>query len=356
MTDHMSRRTALAAGAAAAAGTLAIGCSSGEKPATPAESQTPPFLTPWSPDPNTPRDLTVGGTPIRLCSWEGGCTLDYPTDGTSITKMVERIRARGFSAATSYSPMGRKNPWMEAPESEIRELKDACTANDVLFFDVHTVPYLIHPDPAVKEQNIAYVAEQCEAAERVGCPMVTTHLGTKNTVSQVGPHPDNWTMKTWEEGVASLREVLKRTSGMKVKLGIEAVNMTAMNNPRAHRQLMDELGDDRCKVLLDPINMIYIGNYYRTTELINECFDLLGEDILACHAKDTFTIPNQMTMYMTEVGAGKGMLDYELYLASLSRLKWPRPLLIEHLPSAEEYAAAQAFIQSTAARLGVKFV
>ena len=61
-----------------------------------------------------------------------------------------------------------------------------------------------------------------------------------------------------------------------------------------------------------------------------------------------------MSAYITEVAAGTGQLDYELYLAHLSHMKWPRPLLIEHLPY-EEYDIAQKNIEDTAARIGVKF-
>ena len=357
MKHTITRRTVLTTASTALAGAVVTGCTQSEKHVQVHSntSDAPDFLTPWSPDPNEPRDLTPGPTPIRLCSWRNDCTLDYPQDGTSITEIVERIKARGFSAGNAYSGINRKNPWLTASDAEVRELNDACTANDVIFFDMHTVPYLIHPDPAEKERQIAYVVEQCEAAERVNCQSITTHVGTKSTESQVAPHPDNWRIETWRESVESLKEILRRTAGMEVKLIIEAVNMTAMNNPRAHKRLMEDVGSDRLKVLLDPINMISLRNYFRTTELINECFDLLGEDIIACHAKDTHVIPNKMSAYITEVAAGKGQLDYELYLARLSRMEWPRPLLIEHLPY-EEYDVAQQNIEETAARIGVKFL
>jgi len=350
----ISRRTALAAGALAAGAVVSCSKSGDETAPETNVGDVPDFLTPWSPDPAAPRDLTVGQTPIRLCSWRNDCTLDYPANGISITETVKRIKDMGFSAGNSYSSISRRNPWLTASETEIRELKDACVEYDVLYFDVHTVPYLIHPDLAERERHIAYVVEQCEAAERVGCPMVTTHTGTKSTESPVAPHPDNWTMAAWRDSVASLKEVIRRTEGMKVKLGIEAVNMTASNNPRAQKRIMEDVGSDRLKILLDPINMISLRNYFRTTELINECFDLLGEDIIACHAKDTYIIPNKMSAYITEVAAGEGLLDYELYLARLSRMEWPRPLLIEHLPY-DQYDIAQKNIETVATNMGVKF-
>ena len=78
----------------------------------------------------------------------------------------------------------------------------------------------------------------------------------------VAPHPDNWTWETWKEVVASMKQILKDTAGMNVALGIEAVNMTCMNDPKAHLQLIEDVGDDRIKVCLDPVNMISLRNCY----------------------------------------------------------------------------------------------
>jgi sugar phosphate isomerase/epimerase len=60
-----------------------------------------------------------------------------------------------------------------------------------------------------------------------------------------------------------------------------------------------------------------------------------------------------MLAYITEVPPGQGVQDYETYLVRLSRMKWPRTLLLEHFP-AKEYPPAKRFIEETAARIGVK--
>ena len=347
MPSFITWRRALAAGAVAAGAVLGTARAVVPK----RKESSPPFLTPWSPPEGLTRNLKPGKTPIRLASWSSKTTLDYPS-GMSITETVKRIRDAGYTAGNAYYPETKRNYWLDAPESEVKELKDALRMYDVEFFDLHTVTLNIHPDEAERRKKHKYVTEQCEAAERIGCTMVTTHTGTCATESPVAPHKDNWTQETWRKSVAAIKEILKDSAGMKVPLGIEAVNMTAMNNPRAHRRLVDEIGDPRVKVCLDPVNMIHMGNYYRTTELIEECFDLLSGHIIAAHAKDSFTL-NRMSMYITEVAPGKGVLDYESYLAGLSRLEKPVALIIEHIPE-DQYAGAKKFIEDTAARIGVK--
>lgn len=351
MSQHMTRRKALTTGTVSA-GIITGITHSASALVTPERLPCyPPFLTPWSPPSNYERDLTPGKTPIRLASWSKKTTLDYKRDGNiSITEMVKRIRDAGY---TSGNATIRRSIWLDATESEVSELKEALNKYDVTFFDMHTTGSNIHPDLKEREKVYRYTVDSCVAAEKVGCPMVTTHTGSAGRERAMSPHRDNWTWETWKLSVKAMKQILKDTAGMKVALGVEATNMTAMNNPRAHLKLIEEIGDPRLKVCIDPVNMINLGTYFRNTELIEECFDLLGEHIIAGHAKDTWILPDRMSAYITEVAPGKGILDYETYLVRLSRLSYPRTLLIEHIPD-EEYPAAKKYIEETAEKVRVK--
>ena len=82
--------------------------------------------------------------------------------------------------------------------------------------------------------------------------------------------------------VDALRKVIDDTSGSTVNLAMEAINTNNSNNPASHVRMRRDVGD-RLKYTLDPTNMLYAGNVFRTTELINECFELMGEDIMYAH-------------------------------------------------------------------------
>ena len=355
MSDKFSRRKALTMGAVSTGGVLsgkAFSLAGVEKPETPH----PPFLTPWSPAPEKNRNISAGKTPIRLASWSRDARLDYNKD-SSIVERIKKIRDMGYTSACSVWGTNGRNPWLEVSESEVRELKNALSEYDVTYFDVHTYTNNIHPDPEQRKKNHKFVIEQCETAERVGAGMITTHAGTMSTLHPISPHKDNWTWETWKDVVKTMKKLLKDTAGMKVLFGIEAVNMTCMNNPRAHLRLIEDVADPRLKVCLDPVNMMHPGVYFRTTELVNECFDLLGENIIAGHCKDTYMLPDKMSMYLTEVMPGKGTIDFETYLTRLSNLDSPRSLLIEHGHSEQfpdwENPEPKQFIENTAAKTGV---
>ncbi len=338
MPSTMTRRAAIAAGAGAVSLFGAGGASGAQYRSK-------------SPDPSVKRDLRPGKTPVRLAL--SPLRITRPADG-DMEGMVRRIREAGYTSATTVSTRDRRNPLLEAPDSEIAALKAALKKYDVQIFDVMTWCNPLHPDREIRAKFRRYLIESLETGERIGAPMATSITGSCNPDYYNGIHPGNWTKEHWNDTVRYYRELLRDTAGMKIALGMEATVQTNLDGPEAHVRLKDDLnGDPRLKVCLDPANMVALDNYYHTTELLAECFDRLGEDILGCHAKDPLILPDKMLCYVTEVAPGKGIMDYESYLVHLSRMQWPRTLFIEHLPD-EEYPGAKAFIERTATNMGVK--
>jgi len=238
-------------------------------------------------------------------------------------------------------------------DSELRELNTALREYDLVVYEVGGYQNIIHPDTATREKNLKYLAWCLEAAEKVNCPMVGTCTGSRDPEYYIGVHPDNWTLETWKLTVESIKKILSDTAGMKAALGIEAQVTMNIDSPKAHKRLNDDVGDKRCAVNLDPVNMCSLATYYHTTELLNECFDLLGESILGAHAKDTYIWPDRQTVHVQEVASGRGVMDYETYLVRLSRMEWPRTILPEHVP-AEQLIEAAEYIRKVAAKAGVK--
>ena len=149
-----------------------------------------------------------------------------------------------------------------------------------------------------------------------------------------------------------MKQIIKDTSGSNVNLAVEALNPCNINNPKAHMKLKENVGDERVKVTLDPTNMLNPYTYYRTTELINECFDLIGEDVMYAHAKDVKWTPAMLPAFEWVV-PGTGTMDYEQYLVRLSRMKYTRPFMLEFL-SVDKYPQAKKFIEETATKVEVK--
>ncbi|MFC1693354.1 TIM barrel protein [Candidatus Latescibacterota bacterium] len=342
MSRKISRRQMLATGAAVTGTLLTASCDSSREKEIVKETEEKQF---WNPGPDfdyIPPDLTPGTTTIRLGTGMGR------QENESLEEMVKRIRDNGFTG-TVTGP----EPWNSLKDSELTELRAALKKYDVVVYEVGGYTNMIHPDTAIRQQNLKNLAKCIEAADKLECPMVGTISGSCDPVNFFNVHPDNWTTKTWKLLVDSTKQVLRDTAGMKAAIGMEAQVTTNIGRPEDHRRHMDDVGDSRCAVNLDPVNMISLDNYYHTTELLHECFDLLGESILGAHAKDTYIWPDKQTVHVQEVASGRGVMDYETYLIRLSRMEWPRTILPEHVPQ-EQIIEAGEYIRKVAAKVGVK--
>jgi sugar phosphate isomerase/epimerase len=340
---HITRRQALAAGAAA------TGIMMGTAPARSEAAELPDvwgddFLTPWSAPEKVKRDLAPGPNHIRL-SCEAYRMKKAP--GGSYGDYVQTIRNAGYTACEAGAAQ-----WdYKITDSEIREMQAALKQHDVEFYTLHVWINIIDPDPQKRAAAHRLNCQAVEMAGRLGMKFILTHTGGRNPKGKDIPHPLNWTKETWEMSVAAVKQILKDTAGSKIDLGFEAVNSCNNNTPQSHVRLKKDVGDPRVKVTLDPSNMLHAGTFFRTSELLNLCFDLLGEDIVYAHAKDQ--IWTDMMPSIKGITLGQGSMDYELYLAHLSRLKKPRCLLIEHLPQ-DQFEPSRQFLLQTAKKIGVK--
>jgi L-ribulose-5-phosphate 3-epimerase UlaE len=106
---------------------------------------------------------------------------------------------------------------------------------------------------------------------------------------------------------------------------------------------------------MDPCNLVNSpSRFYRNTELLNECFDKLGPWIVSCHAKD-LTWDVEMNVHFREVRPGAGSMDYSTYLRRLASLPHRPPLMLEHLPNAEEYDKARLHLFEIGKQIQVSF-
>ncbi len=128
---------------------------------------------------------------------------------------------------------------------------------------------------------------------------------------------------------------------------------TVPDTPDSFLKLLKAVDREAFGVHLDPCNIVNCPTrFYRNTELLNECFDKLGPWIVSCHAKD-LSWEVEYNIHFREVRPGMGSIDYPTYLKRLAALPHRPPLMLEHLPSAEEYDKARVYLFELGDKIGV---
>jgi sugar phosphate isomerase/epimerase len=247
-------------------------------------------------------------------------------------------------------------PKVELREGDrIRALAGAFARHDVVIAEVGRWCNLLDADPDKRRQNLQAVTDGLALADAIGALCCVDIAGSFNATSWFGPHPENLSPRFFDAAVENARKIIDGARPGRAKFCYEMMGWAVPDSPDSYRKLIKAVDRKAFGVHLDPCNLVNSPDkFYHNTALLNDCFDKLGKWIVSCHAKD-LTWDIEMNVHFREVGAGKGSLDYTTYLRRLAQLPQRPPLMLEHLSSAEDYAAARGHIFQVGRAAGLTF-
>jgi sugar phosphate isomerase/epimerase len=159
------------------------------------------------------------------------------------------------------------------------------------------------------------------------------------------PHADNGLPDSWRDMVNCVREAAEIARRANVVLAFEPEVNNVVDSARKARRLLDEIGSPFLKVTFDAANLFHAGELPRMKEILDEAFDLVGNDIVLAHAKDLDHDGDA-----GHLAAGQGKLDYDRYILLLHQYKFPGPLLLHGL-SESQVPGCAAFLRDRIDRL-----
>lgn len=107
-------------------------------------------------------------------------------------------------------------------------------------------------------------------------------------------------------------------------LAFEPEHGTVVNDASAARRLLDAVGSPHLKVVVDAANLILPGELDHQAATLERAFELFGADLALAHAKDLLDDG-------TIVAAGRGSLDYALYVRLLRQAGYTGALVLHDL-------------------------
>jgi sugar phosphate isomerase/epimerase len=168
-----------------------------------------------------------------------------------------------------------------------------------------------------------------------------------------------WSDETWARCIDAVTELVSAAEAAGMDVAAHPHIMGPLHSVERYQALLDAVDSPRLKVLLDPVNLVWPHLFFRTTELINEALDALGDRIAAVHAKDVTMScldrdgPFLSVVHLDEAVPGTGGMDYETLLRRLDELGCDVTIHVEHF-SPENTVVGQQYIRYTARRVGVQ--
>lgn len=258
---------------------------------------------------------------------------------------VAAVTQLGYRAA--YCPVSA-----DQDDQTVQAYVEAARKADIVIAEVGAWSNPISPDETERRQALAFCKQQLALADRVGARCCVNIAGSRGERWD-GPHPDNLAEDTFDLIVESVREILDAVRPTRTYYTLETMPWIFPDSADSYLRLIRAIDRERFAVHFDPVNLVNSpSRYYRSGDLIRECLEKLGPYIRSCHAKDILMHP-QFMVHLDEVRPGLGGLDYPTFLRELDRLDPDIPLMLEHLPDAENYRLAAEHLRKVARQVGV---
>lgn len=255
------------------------------------------------------------------------------------------LQSRGYRAA--YCPLGN-----DAPVEVIRAYETAARRADIVIAEVGAWSNPLSVDEAERKRAIEFCCRQLALADEIGARCCVNITGSRGPRWD-GPHADNLTPHTFDLIVETMRAIIDAVRPKRTCWTLETMPWMYPDDPDSYVRLLDAIDRPACAAHFDPVNWVNSPQkYFATAELVRAGVRALGPRIRSVHVKD-ITLRDQLMVHLDEVRPGLGSFDHAALLRELSVLSVDLPLMLEHLPSQEEYAAAAAHLRSVAEKAGV---
>jgi sugar phosphate isomerase/epimerase len=143
-------------------------------------------------------------------------------------------------------------------------------------------------------------------------------------------HPTNNAPDAWRDLLGSMREAVAIAEEHNIIVAFEPEVTNVVDTASKARRLLDEIPSAHLKVVMDPANLFHEGELSRMGEILDEAFELLGDDIAIAHAKDVFRDGEA-----GRAAPGRGLLDYERYLHLLQGAHYDGALVLHGLDESQ---------------------
>lgn len=209
-------------------------------------------------------------------------------------------------------------------------IRQALAARSIQMAAISGTFNMIDPDLYQRQLGLQRLRVLAAACTRLGTHVITLCTGTRDPVSMWRRHPDNDSADAWQEMLASMHVAAEIAAEFNVTMGFEPEVSNVVDSARKGRRLLDTLQSPHIKVVMDGANVFHAGELAKMHTVLDETFDLLGNDIVLAHAKDI-----SQDGEAGHDAAGTGLLDYDYYLALLQRAGYTGPLILHSLSEAQ---------------------
>lgn len=195
-------------------------------------------------------------------------------------------------------------------------------------------------------QSLPQMRASIESLGRLGIRAAVVADGSLSPAGGFRPHPKNRDQEAFDLVVSRCKDVVKTAEDSGVYLAVECHTVNVLYSPERMLEFVEAVDSPNIGLNVDIVNWLSFESIYRTAELTDRTFDVLGERIFTGHVKDA-VIEEKLIIHMSETWLGNGIVDTAAYFRRFARLEPWKATIIEHIPQ-EHIPEARALCERLA--------
>jgi sugar phosphate isomerase/epimerase len=213
----------------------------------------------------------------------------------------------------------------ETDEKIIFLIKDAAKKHNVEITACSGTFNMAHPDENVRLEGIKRFGGFVLATHKLGVKFITLCAGTRRRESLWVYHPGNSTPEAWDDMIYALKECVKIAENYGIVLALETEAATVVDTPEKARRMMDEVGSENLKMIMDCANLFHAGTAKKENvkNIMTHAFEIFGGDVVMAHAKDISESDG-----IKFCPTGEGIIDYTQFAGLLNKYNYKGDMLL----------------------------
>ncbi len=265
--------------------------------------------------------------------------------GLPLEEAARRIKADGFSAVALEGIFADVRFDPLAPDWKAADRITGCLdRHGIKVVGLYGYYNVVAPNPEPRQRGEQRMQFLIENWKRLGSNNISTETGSRNPQSEWNDSPENATEAAYQQCRASLERFARQAEQTGAVISIEPYWKNVIGSIERTARLFHDVPSPALKLVMDPCNYFRKADLPLMQPMLKDIFQAVGRQTVLAHAKDVKAAAHTDDTELPY--AGKGVLDYPLYLRLLAQLDREIYLAVEHLtladvPAARDYVLAQ---------------
>ncbi|PKP75966.1 MAG: sugar phosphate isomerase/epimerase [Alphaproteobacteria bacterium HGW-Alphaproteobacteria-6] len=262
--------------------------------------------------------------------------------GTTPLAVLQAAASAGYASVQYNMACSGLGALPVAVTAEVAQaVREASAATGVEIAAISATYNMTHPDLARRRAGRDSLAAIAGRAHAMGSNLLTVCSGSLDAQDQWRHHPDNDTPAAWARMLDEFRALIEIADQYDIQIGVEPELANIVSSAERARKLIDSLGSDRIRIVLDPANLAEVAHSDDRRRVIANAVNLLADRIVMAHAKDRHADGSFAT-------AGQGVIDFPHFLGALAAVGFGGSLVTHGLAD-HEAAGVATFLKAAMA-------